>query len=110
MLKVQTQRRRPAAAKIKAPERDTKKEGMARNLYILSATLLLLAAISCGMAFSTPINGAPSQAPSWKTIGLFMMLFGLGIALLGTLTALFEQVDRRAQVQKLRDRGRRSRG
>ena len=83
---------------------------MARNLYILSATLLLLAAISCGMAFSTPIHGTPSQAPSWKTIGLFMMLFGLAIALLGTLPALFEQVDRRAQMQKLRDRGRRSRG
>ena len=83
---------------------------MARNLYILAATLLLLSAISCGMAFATPISGTPSQAPSWKTIGLFMMLFGLGIALLGTLTALFEQVDRRAEIQKLLNRERRRRG
>ncbi len=83
---------------------------MARNLYILSGTLLLLAMVSCGMAMTTPLAGTPSQAPSWKTIGLLLLLGGLGMALLGTLTALFEQVDRRAQIQKARERGRRSRG
>lgn len=82
---------------------------MARNLYILAATLGLLAMVSCGMALTTPLAGTPSQAPSWKTIGLFLMLFGLGMALLATLTALFEQVDRRAEMQKLRERGRRRR-
>ena len=33
----------------------------------------------------------------------------LGIALLGTLTALFEQVDRRAEENRLRTRTRRGR-
>jgi hypothetical protein len=83
---------------------------MARNLYILSATLILLAAVSCGMAMATPQTGIPSEAPTWKTISLFLMLGGLGVALLGTLTALFEQVDRRAAIEKARQRGRRSRG
>ncbi len=82
---------------------------MARNLYILAATLGLLAMVSCGMALATPLAGTPSQAPSWKTIGLFMLLFSLGMALLATLTALFEQVDRRAEMQKMRERGRRRR-
>jgi uncharacterized membrane protein len=82
---------------------------MARNLYILAATLVLLAMVSCGMALTTPLAGTPSQAPSWKTIGLFLLLFGLGMALLATLTALFEQVDRRAEMQKMRERGRRRR-
>jgi hypothetical protein len=86
------------------------REHMARNLYILSATLVLLAAVSCGMAMVTPQPGIPSEAPTWKTIGLFLLLGGLGVALLGTLTALFEQVDRRAEIEKQRQRGRRSRG
>ncbi len=83
---------------------------MARNLYILAGTLVLMSMVSCGMAMATPLAGTPSQAPSWKTIGLFLLLGGLGMALLATLTALFEQVDRRAQMQKMRERGRRSRG
>jgi uncharacterized membrane protein len=82
---------------------------MARNLYILAATLALLSIVSCGMAFAHPLAGMPSQAPSWKTIGLFLLLLSLGMALLATLTALFEQVDRRAELQKTRQRGRRSR-
>jgi uncharacterized membrane protein len=80
---------------------------MARNLYILSATLVVLAMVSCGMALSPPLPGTPSEAPSWKTIGLFLLLFGLTMALLATLTALFEQVERRAAEQKMRQRGRR---
>ncbi len=80
---------------------------MSRNLSILSATLLLLAAASCGMTFVQPIPGMPSTAPSWKTISLFLLLGGLTVALLATLTALFEQVERRAEEQRQRQRGRR---
>lgn len=77
---------------------------MARNLYILGATLILLSAASCGMALAPPHPGLPSEAPTWKTIGLFLLLGGLAISLLGTLTALFEQVDRRAQLHRMRNR------
>ncbi len=83
---------------------------MARNLYILGGTLLLFSLVCCGMAMGTPHAGLPSEAPTWKTIGLFLLLASLGIALLATLTALFEQVERRAQLEKERRRGRRSRG
>ncbi len=61
------------------------------------------------MSLATPHAGLPSEAPTWKTIGLFLLLFSLGIALLGTLTALFEQVDRRAEENRLRTRTRRGR-
>ena len=85
---------------------------MARNLYILSATLLLFALVSCGMTFTAGISqpGLPGNGSLWKTIALFMTLGGLVIALLGMMTDMFEQVDRRAEERKERDRsGRRGR-
>ena len=77
---------------------------MARNLYILAATLLLFSLVCCSMALATPHAGTPSEAPTWKTIGLFLLLGALGMSLLGTLTALFEQVDRRAEMQKMQQK------
>jgi uncharacterized membrane protein len=85
---------------------------VARNLYILSATLLLFALISCGM---TLIGGGyqpglPGNGSLWKTIGLFLTVGGLIIALLGVMTNMFEQVDRRAEERRLRERARRRPG
>lgn len=82
---------------------------MARNLYILAATLLLFSLISCGMMFTSNSfqQELPGNGSLWKTISLFLLLGGLIIALLGIMTAMFEQVDRRAQERKLRDRQRR---
>lgn len=82
---------------------------MARNLYILAATLLLFALISCGMMFSAAHfqPGMPENGSLWKTIALFLMLGGLVVALLGSMTAMFEQVDRRAEERRRRERERR---
>ncbi|HTV06078.1 MAG TPA: hypothetical protein VME86_11980 [Acidobacteriaceae bacterium] len=82
---------------------------MARNLYILAATLLLFAMFSCGMMFvgSQYQQGLPGNGTLWKTIALFLTLGGLVVALLGVLTAMFEQVDRRARERQMRARARR---
>jgi hypothetical protein len=82
---------------------------MARNLYILASTLLLFAMISCGMMLASGHfqPGMPENGSLWKTIALFLMLGGLIIALLGMMTAMFEQVDRRAEERRLRERARR---
>jgi len=82
---------------------------MARNLYILAATLLLFSLISCGMMFANNSfqQELPGNGSLWKTISLFLLLGGLIVALLGIMTAMFEQVDRRAQERKQRDRQRR---
>jgi predicted outer membrane lipoprotein len=46
----------------------------------------------------------------WKTTGLFLLLGGLIVALLGVMTAMFEQVDRRAEERLARERARRKPG
>jgi hypothetical protein len=78
---------------------------MARNLYILAGTLLLFALISCGMTY---INGAqpglPGNGSLWKTTALFLTLGGLIVGLLGVMTAMFEQVDRRAEDHRYQER------
>ena len=75
---------------------------MARNLYILAGTLVVFAVVSFGMmlAGQNVQPGVPIEDSLWKTMGLFLMLGALGVALLATLTALFEQVDRRAHLRE----------
>lgn len=82
---------------------------MARNLYILAATLLLFALFSCGMTFvgSELQQGLPGNGSLWKTTALLLAAVGLIVALLGMLTAMFEQVDRRARERRARARNRR---
>ncbi len=85
---------------------------MARNLYILAATLLLFALVSCGMTLLSPTlqPGLPGNGSLWKTIALFLTLGGLVVALFGVMTAMFEQVDRRAEERRLRERAKRRPG
>ncbi len=85
---------------------------MARNLYILAATLLLFALVSCGMTLRSPTlqPGLPGNGSLWKTTGLFLLLGGLIVALMGVMTAMFEQVDRRADERRQRERARRKPG
>lgn len=82
---------------------------MARNLYILAGTLLLLALFSFGMMFvgSQYQQGLPGNGTLWKTVALFLMLGGLIVALMAVMTAMFEQVDRRARERQMRARARR---
>jgi len=85
---------------------------MARNLYILAATLLLFALVSCGMTLLSPTfqPGLPGNGSLWKTTALFLTLGGLIVALFGVMTAMFEQVDRRAEERRQRERAKRRPG
>jgi uncharacterized membrane protein len=72
---------------------------MSRNFYILAASLLLFALISGGMSLvpSSFQPDLPTNASLWRTVGLFLLLFGLIAALIGVMSHLFEQVDRRSE-------------
>jgi hypothetical protein len=83
---------------------------MARNLYILAGTLLLFALISCGMTFvGNAQPGLPGNGSLWKTTALFLTLTGLVVALFAVMTAMFEQVDRRAEERRYQARLRKPR-
>ena len=85
---------------------------MSRNFYALAATLLLLSLVSCGMTFvpSSFQPGLPANGSLWKTLSTFLMLAGLVSALIGSLSNLFEQVDRRTEERRRDERQRRRRG
>lgn len=72
---------------------------MLRNFYILAATLMLFALFSAGMAMvpSSFQPGLPANGTLWRTVALLLLLFGLGAALVGVMSQLFEQVDRRSE-------------
>ena len=79
---------------------------MSRNLYILAGTLLLFSLISCAMLMSVSSTqpDLPGNGSLWKTTSLFLTLGGLVIALFGVMTAMFEQVDRRAEERRYQER------
>ncbi len=74
--------------------------------------MLLFALVSCGMTLLSPTlqPGLPGNGSLWKTTGLFLLLGGLIVGLLGVMTAMFEQVDRRADERRQRERARRKPG
>lgn len=82
---------------------------MARNLYILAGSLLLFAVFSFGMTFvgNKFQKGLPGTGSLWETTALFLTVAGLIVALLGMMTAMFEQVDRRARERQAKARRRR---
>jgi uncharacterized membrane protein len=82
---------------------------MSRNFYILAATLAFFALISALMALvpSGYQPGLPANASLWRTVALFLLLGGLAAALIGVLTHLFEQVDRRSEEARLAARRKR---
>jgi hypothetical protein len=83
---------------------------MSRNFYILSATLILFALISAGMALipSSFQPGLPANGSLWRTVALLLLLSGLVSGLIGVMSHLFEQVDRRSEeARRLARRNRR---
>jgi uncharacterized membrane protein len=76
---------------------------MSRNFYILAAALLFFALISGGMALvpSSFQPGLPANASLWRTVALILLLCGLAAALIGVLSHLFEQLDRRSEEARL---------
>ena len=82
---------------------------MSRNFYILAASLLLFALISAGMTFvpSSFQPGLPANGSLWRTLALFLLLFGLISAFIGVMSQLFEQVDRHSEQLRLEERRKR---
>jgi hypothetical protein len=74
---------------------------MSRNFYILAATLGFFALISAAMTLvpSSFQPGLPANASLWRT--------GLAAALIGVMSHLFEQVDRRSEAARLAARKKR---
>jgi hypothetical protein len=72
---------------------------MSRNFYILAGTLSLFAVIS-GIMSTLPSSfqpGLPANGSLWRTVALLLLLAGLASALVGIMSNLFEQVDRRSE-------------
>ncbi len=84
---------------------------MSRNFYILAAVLLFFALLSGGMSLvpSSFQPGLPANGTLWRTVALVLLLAGLLSALIGVMSNLFEQVDRRSE-QSRQDGRRRRRG
>jgi len=82
---------------------------MSRNFYILAASLLLFALLAGGMSLvpSSFQPGLPANGTLWRTTATFFLLCGLVCALIGVLTNLFEQVERRSEQARQAARRRR---
>ena len=72
---------------------------MSRNFYILAASLGLFALIAAALAMapSSFQPGLPANGSLWRTAAILLLLCGLVSALVGVMTHLFEQVDRRSE-------------
>ena len=79
---------------------------MGRNLYILAATLFVLALVSCGLAYTNIAHepGSPGDVSLWRTTGLALLVVALFVAIAGILSSLFEQAERRAEEDRRRRR------
>lgn len=82
---------------------------MSRNFYILSGALGFFALLS-GAMMLIPASfqpGLPANGSLWRTVALIMLLSALACALIGVMSNLFEQVDRRSEEQRVDARRRR---
>ncbi len=84
---------------------------MGRNLYILAATLTLLAAVSIVLSYTNIAEqpGSPGDASLWRTTGIALFVIALFIALAGVLSSLFEQAERRSDTARREKRQERNR-
>jgi hypothetical protein len=85
---------------------------MSRNFYTLAATLGFLALVSFGMTFvpSSFQPGLPANGSLWKSLALFLLLIALVAMLIGSMSNLFEQVDRRTEERRRAERAHRKKG
>lgn len=79
---------------------------MSRNLYLLSAALIIFALASFGMSWTHGANapGLPGVAPMWRMIALTLFVLGALACLTGTVTNLFEQASRRHEERERHQR------
>jgi hypothetical protein len=81
---------------------------MGRNLYIVAAALAALALVSGGLSFTSAAH-SPGDVSLWRTMGIVLFLMALVVALLGNLSSLFDQAERRANDQRTKRREQRRR-
>jgi hypothetical protein len=82
---------------------------MGRNLYILAATLFVLALISCGVAYTNIAQqpGSPGDTSLWRTMGLALFFVSMVVSLAAILSSLFEQAERHTEQERRRNRDKR---
>ncbi len=75
---------------------------------ILAATLGVLALVSLVLSFTNVAHqpGSPGDAALWRMTSIALLCVGLVVALLGVLSALFEQAERRASAARQQKRRR----
>jgi hypothetical protein len=79
---------------------------MGRNLYILAATLGALALLSIALSFTNIAEqpGSPGDASLWRMTSIALVCVALIVTLLGVMSSLFEQAERRHDANRLEDR------
>jgi hypothetical protein len=79
---------------------------MGRNLFILAATLAGFGVISYIVSLTNIAQqpGSPGDAALWRFMGIVLILIALVVALAGMLTTLFEQAERRSELERQRRR------
>ncbi len=84
---------------------------MGRNLYILAATLAGLSLLSIALSFTNVAQqpGSPGDAALWRTASIALICLALVLTLLGILSSLFEQAERRFEQERQQKRRHRSR-
>ena len=82
---------------------------MGRSLYILAGAFAGFAAISFCVSYTNIAQqpGSPGDAAVWRTMGLVFFVIALVVALVGVLSTLFEQAERRSEEAREQRRGRR---
>lgn len=72
---------------------------MARNLYILAATLFFFCLVALILSFTNIAQqpGSPGDVALWQTMSIAFFVLSLMATLAGTLSSLFTQADRRAE-------------
>jgi membrane protein DedA with SNARE-associated domain len=83
---------------------------MGRNLYILAATLGALALVSIVLSFTNVAQqpGSPGDASLWRMTSIALVCVALIVALLGVLSSLFDQAERRHSIDRQEKRRHRS--
>jgi hypothetical protein len=76
---------------------------MSRSLYLIAGLLAAFAVVATVLSLLPAAHqpGLPAVASPWRTAALLLALGALASALLGVLTNLFEQIDRRSEERRL---------
>jgi hypothetical protein len=79
---------------------------MGRNLYILAATLGALSLLSIVLSFTNVAQqpGSPGDAALWRMTSIVLLCVAMIVTLLGILSSLFEQAERRHSLNRQQDR------